>query len=46
MYLYICFSFDSQWKGRVPDACKNEYPGPEQWRCYFGYRMYPTLKSM
>nr|XP_011418813.2 palmitoleoyl-protein carboxylesterase notum1 [Crassostrea gigas] len=34
-----------QWRGRVPEACKNEYPDQEQWRCYFGYRMYPTLKT-
>ncbi|KAK3089800.1 hypothetical protein FSP39_006629 [Pinctada imbricata] len=29
------------WNGRVPDRCKESNP----WLCYFGYRMYPTLKT-
>lgn len=32
------------WGGQVPRRCKNLYPS-EPWRCYFGYRLYPTLKS-
>ena len=33
------------WRGRVPDACRGSYPASEQWRCYFGYRLYGTLDS-
>lgn len=33
------------WRGNVPEACRNEYPEEEHWKCYFGYRMYPTLKT-
>ena len=31
------------WEGSVPDACKANHPN-EPWRCYFGHRLYPTLK--
>lgn len=31
------------WKGRVPKRCERAYRD-EPWRCYFGYRLYPTLK--
>ncbi|KAK1127266.1 hypothetical protein K0M31_003810 [Melipona bicolor] len=30
------------WKARMPRNCANEHPD-EPWRCYFGYRLYPTL---
>jgi len=29
----------------VPDACRGAYPASEQWKCYFGYRLYGTLQS-
>lgn len=32
------------WQGRVPKRCEEMYRD-EPWRCYFGYRLYPTLKS-
>lgn len=32
------------WQGSVPDGCRQLYKN-ESWRCYFGYRLYPTLKS-
>ncbi|EEZ98657.1 palmitoleoyl-protein carboxylesterase NOTUM isoform X1 [Tribolium castaneum] len=32
------------WGGKVPHRCKELYPD-EPWRCYFGYRLYPTLKT-
>ena len=32
------------WRGQVPRRCKEMYPD-EPWRCYFGYRLYPTLQS-
>ncbi|KAG0444724.1 hypothetical protein HPB47_013460 [Ixodes persulcatus] len=33
------------WQGQVPERCKPTYPEDEQWRCYFGYRIYPTLRA-
>ncbi|XP_050026869.1 palmitoleoyl-protein carboxylesterase NOTUM [Dermacentor andersoni] len=33
------------WNGQVPDRCRPLYSDYEQWRCYFGYRIYPTLKA-
>ncbi|XP_048512534.1 palmitoleoyl-protein carboxylesterase NOTUM isoform X2 [Athalia rosae] len=30
------------WKARMPHNCVSKYPH-EPWRCYFGYRLYPTL---
>ena len=30
------------WQGQVPTQCRVRYPS-EPWRCYFGYRAYPTL---
>ncbi|XP_045196487.1 palmitoleoyl-protein carboxylesterase notum1-like [Mercenaria mercenaria] len=33
------------WRGRVPDTCMAEYTESEHWRCYFGYRLYRTLKN-
>lgn len=30
------------WKARMPHNCVNKHPN-EPWRCYFGYRLYPTL---
>ncbi|XP_067000650.2 palmitoleoyl-protein carboxylesterase NOTUM [Anabrus simplex] len=32
------------WQGQVPDRCKAHYSN-EPWRCYFGYRIYPTLSA-
>lgn len=32
------------WNGLVPTNCHNQYTS-EPWRCYFGYRIYPTLKT-
>jgi len=32
------------WNGQVPEKCLQEYQS-EAWRCYFGYRMYPTLRT-
>ncbi|KAJ8910753.1 hypothetical protein NQ315_017210 [Exocentrus adspersus] len=32
------------WQGKVPRRCREEYLR-EPWRCYFGYRLYPTLKA-
>lgn len=32
------------WEGALPDSCFKQFPS-EPWRCYFGYRLYPTLKG-
>lgn len=32
------------WQGSLPEACTEQYQA-EPWRCYFGYRLYPTLKG-
>lgn len=32
------------WQGKVPKRCRRLYE-TEPWRCYFGYRLYPTLKG-
>ncbi|XP_039965268.1 palmitoleoyl-protein carboxylesterase NOTUM [Bactrocera tryoni] len=32
------------WQGSLPEACVEQYQA-EPWRCYFGYRLYPTLKA-
>ncbi|XP_036336864.1 palmitoleoyl-protein carboxylesterase NOTUM [Rhagoletis pomonella] len=32
------------WQGSLPEACIKQYPA-EPWRCYFGYRLYPTLNA-
>lgn len=32
------------WQGLLPEDCTKVHP-TEPWRCYFGYRLYPTLKS-
>ncbi|XP_055624496.1 palmitoleoyl-protein carboxylesterase NOTUM [Toxorhynchites rutilus septentrionalis] len=32
------------WDGALPQACVAEHPN-EPWRCYFGHRLYNTLRS-
>ncbi|PBC34946.1 Protein notum [Apis cerana cerana] len=32
------------WKARMPHNCVNKHRN-EPWRCYFGYRLYPTLTA-
>ncbi|CAL7945889.1 unnamed protein product [Xylocopa violacea] len=32
------------WKARMPHNCVAKHPD-EPWRCYFGYRLYPTLTA-
>lgn len=32
------------WNGQVPEACASAHLD-EPWRCYFGYRVYQTLKT-
>ncbi|KAK8767969.1 hypothetical protein V5799_005251 [Amblyomma americanum] len=33
------------WNGQVPERCRPLHREDEQWRCYFGYRIYPSLKA-
>eukprot|EP00058_Branchiostoma_floridae_P013695 XP_002599183.1 hypothetical protein BRAFLDRAFT_275198 [Branchiostoma floridae] len=33
------------WNGQVPERCARQYSKDEQWRCFFGYRAYPTLQA-
>lgn len=33
------------WQGELPDACVAQH-SKEPWRCYFGHRLYPTLKGI
>ncbi|KAK5617906.1 Palmitoleoyl-protein carboxylesterase notum1a [Crenichthys baileyi] len=32
------------WAGLVPETCRQAHVG-EEWNCFFGYKVYPTLKS-
>ncbi|XP_065215389.1 palmitoleoyl-protein carboxylesterase NOTUM [Planococcus citri] len=32
----------SIWRSQIPHTCRMAYPG-EQWKCFIGYRIYPTL---
>ncbi|RWS28763.1 palmitoleoyl-protein carboxylesterase NOTUM-like protein [Leptotrombidium deliense] len=32
------------WNGQVPSACKSRHEA-EPWKCYFGYRIYETLRT-
>ncbi|CAD5110709.1 DgyrCDS88 [Dimorphilus gyrociliatus] len=33
------------WKGVVPYNCAKQFGSEEAWKCYFGHRVYPTLKT-
>lgn len=35
----------SLWQGSLPKRCVDRYR-EEPWRCYFGYRIYPTLRGI
>uniref|UniRef100_A0A669EPQ1 Notum, palmitoleoyl-protein carboxylesterase a n=1 Tax=Oreochromis niloticus TaxID=8128 RepID=A0A669EPQ1_ORENI len=32
------------WGGMVPERCKQAHEG-EEWNCFFGYRVFPSIKS-
>ncbi|KAM8879855.1 inactive palmitoleoyl-protein carboxylesterase notum1b [Spinachia spinachia] len=32
------------WGGLVPESCRQAHVG-EEWNCFFGYKVFPTLKS-
>nr|XP_036853391.1 palmitoleoyl-protein carboxylesterase NOTUM isoform X2 [Manis javanica] len=31
------------WKGVVPERCRRQFQEGEEWNCFFGYKVYPTL---
>ncbi|XP_066560663.1 inactive palmitoleoyl-protein carboxylesterase notum1b isoform X1 [Amia ocellicauda] len=33
------------WNGVVPERCRQQFREGEEWNCFFGYKVYPTLKS-
>lgn len=33
------------WNARLPKSCQDSHPD-EPWACFFGYRIYPTLKGI
>ncbi|MBN3313498.1 NOT1A carboxylesterase, partial [Atractosteus spatula] len=33
------------WNGIVPERCRQQFRDGEEWNCFFGYKVYPTLKS-
>ncbi|KAM9208299.1 palmitoleoyl-protein carboxylesterase NOTUM isoform 1-T1 [Dugong dugon] len=32
------------WKGMVPERCRRQFKEGEEWNCFFGYKVYPTLR--
>lgn len=32
------------WGGVVPERCRKTHEG-EEWNCFFGYRVFPSIKS-
>ncbi|XP_043924156.1 palmitoleoyl-protein carboxylesterase NOTUM [Protopterus annectens] len=32
------------WNGIVPKGCRQQYKEGEEWNCFFGYKIYPTLR--
>lgn len=41
--LSVCVSI-RYWGGMVPERCKQAHEG-EEWNCFFGYRVFPSIKS-
>ncbi|GAB1297180.1 Palmitoleoyl-protein carboxylesterase NOTUM [Apodemus speciosus] len=32
------------WSGMVPERCQRQFKEGEEWNCFFGYKIYPTLR--
>ncbi|KAF6095857.1 notum, palmitoleoyl-protein carboxylesterase [Phyllostomus discolor] len=32
------------WNGLVPERCRRRFPEGEEWNCFFGYKVYPTVR--
>ncbi|XP_041062089.1 carboxylesterase notum2 [Carcharodon carcharias] len=33
------------WNGVIPERCRQQFRRGDEWQCFFGYRMYSSLKS-
>ncbi|XP_060026948.1 palmitoleoyl-protein carboxylesterase NOTUM-like [Erinaceus europaeus] len=33
------------WNGLVPEPCRRQFKEGEEWNCFFGYKVYPTVSS-
>ena len=33
------------WRAHVPRSCESVHPGEDVWKCFFGYKIFPLLKS-
>ncbi|CAN0213822.1 unnamed protein product [Lampetra fluviatilis] len=48
---YSCLPTDAikkgmkYWSGIVPDRCRQLFRRGDEWQCFFGYKVYPTLKT-
>lgn len=40
----IALLLSRYWGGLMPESCRQAHVG-EEWNCFFGYKVYPTLKS-
>lgn len=38
-----CSVWPRYWKGVVPERCRRQFQEGEEWNCFFGYKVYPTL---
>lgn len=32
------------WNGVVPERCRRQFKEGEEWNCFFGYKVFPTLR--
>ncbi|KAK2112384.1 hypothetical protein P7K49_012131 [Saguinus oedipus] len=39
-----CSCGSRYWNGVVPERCRRQFQEGEEWNCFFGYKIYPTLR--
>ncbi|KAK2504114.1 hypothetical protein MC885_011182 [Smutsia gigantea] len=39
-----CSMWPRYWNGVVPERCRRQFQKGEEWNCFFGYKVYPTLR--
>lgn len=39
-----CSVWPRYWNGVVPERCRRQFKEGEEWNCFFGYKVYPTLR--
>lgn len=39
-----CSMWPRYWNGVVPERCRRQFKEGEEWNCFFGYKVYPTLR--